>query len=578
MSKILSDNPEFRENFMKRVSFWRTYPHVFVKELLRIKLALPQAMSLKMMNDYNLHVFIASRGYGKTFVTACYVVFRAICYPGSKIVLASGTVAQANLVIRVIQRELMDMSKLLGREIKDITMSNDSGNITFENGSTIDAVASRDSARGNRSDVLICDEFRIIEKLIHDQVLFPINSESRNPKCVRKDKYKHLRNEIPSKFIYMSSGWYEYHWAYKQLYDAVGQFISDDKVGSAISIPYQFAIKDNISNKDYFQSAFERIGEDESSWAMEYQAKFFNQKEGATFKQEDLNKFRTIYKPLYTSEQLKNIGVKELDKIPKSEDGFNVISCDPAFVGGDDRDRTSITITSVTPNINEDNPGNSRYIRDVVYLEVNEGGSAKQTAKRIRELFYEFDCDYIVLDRANMGLEIYYDLGNATNTGDFYCPGFASMNEKKLEKRNQELNPLVESKIYTIYADESFNLTAFDSLSSNINNKKVRFPASNVDAEKYFMETIPTFGDMNRSQRNDLLKPFFEANNLMYELGSIEIKLNGSRRHITYTSKRNDMYTSLTYSNYFIEEKETEFLKDLVRRKHNPNKMYGFYS
>ena len=86
---------------------------------------------------------------GKSFLTAVYCCCRCILYPNTKIIVASGTKGQARLLIsQKIEKELMGMSPNLRREIAYVKVGANDAVVKFKNGSTIEAVAFSDSARG----------------------------------------------------------------------------------------------------------------------------------------------------------------------------------------------------------------------------------------------------------------------------------------------------------------------------------------------------------------------------------------------------------------------------------------------
>lgn len=128
-------------------SFYRANPHIFVEDYIGIKLKPFQVILLNQMNDQDYFMYIASRGQGKTFLTAVYCVVRAILYPESKIVIASKTMKQSREVIEKIDDE-MKKSANLRREISDLKTGLNDSHVTFHNGSWIKTVAASDNARG----------------------------------------------------------------------------------------------------------------------------------------------------------------------------------------------------------------------------------------------------------------------------------------------------------------------------------------------------------------------------------------------------------------------------------------------
>ena len=140
--------------------FYRSNPHRFAKDYLHLDLRLFQKILLVMMNLSTTFVFIACRGLGKTFLSAIFCCVRAILYPGTKICIASGTRNQGVNVLEKIMVELRPNSRELANEIDDrmTKINNSDAKITFKNGSVIKVVTAKDSARGNRANILLIDE------------------------------------------------------------------------------------------------------------------------------------------------------------------------------------------------------------------------------------------------------------------------------------------------------------------------------------------------------------------------------------------------------------------------------------
>lgn len=90
---------KLRQGFKIWTAFYRANPHRFAKDYLGVNLFLYQKLLLWAMNKYNFFMYIAARGQGKSYLIALYCVIRAILYPSTNIVLASGTKGQARLII-----------------------------------------------------------------------------------------------------------------------------------------------------------------------------------------------------------------------------------------------------------------------------------------------------------------------------------------------------------------------------------------------------------------------------------------------------------------------------------------------
>ena len=135
-------------------SFYRANPHRFVKEYLGVTLKLFQIILLYAMNFNHYFMYLASRGQGKSFLSAIYCLVRAILYPETTIIVASGTKGQAREIVEKIDG-LRKNSPNLQREISDIKTGSNDPKVEFHNGSWIKVVASNDNAR-SKLFALLC--------------------------------------------------------------------------------------------------------------------------------------------------------------------------------------------------------------------------------------------------------------------------------------------------------------------------------------------------------------------------------------------------------------------------------------
>lgn len=165
-------------------SYYRENIDIFVKEYLQFDfLRWFQIYLLVMMDRSRTFLWIAARGMGKSFLIAIFVVIRCILYPGTKVVVTSGTRGQSINILEKIQAELIPKSPNLKNEI-DFSATRFSGQdarIMFKNSSYIKVVTASDNARSNRANVLVVDEFRMVNKDTIDTVLKKFLTSRRMP-------------------------------------------------------------------------------------------------------------------------------------------------------------------------------------------------------------------------------------------------------------------------------------------------------------------------------------------------------------------------------------------------------------
>ena len=99
-----------RERVIEGMAIWGSYYRenfdLFVEEYLQLDfLKWFQTMLLVMMNRSRVFLWIAARGMGKSFLIAIFAVARCILYPGTKVVITSGTRGQSINVLEKIQTD-----------------------------------------------------------------------------------------------------------------------------------------------------------------------------------------------------------------------------------------------------------------------------------------------------------------------------------------------------------------------------------------------------------------------------------------------------------------------------------------
>lgn len=175
MARFKADREYSSLSFDEKIKIWTAYYrnniHRFAEEYLGVHLKLFQKILLVMMNLSTTNVIISCRGLGKTFLTALFCVIRCILYPGTMIVACSKTRKQGAEIIKKVKDILMPMSPMLRTEVEDIQVNQYNSVITFKNGSVVQVCTANDNARGLRCNLLIVDEFRMVDKKIYNTVL-----------------------------------------------------------------------------------------------------------------------------------------------------------------------------------------------------------------------------------------------------------------------------------------------------------------------------------------------------------------------------------------------------------------------
>ncbi len=560
------------------VSFYRARPDIFAEDYLGISLKPFQKILLYVMIHYNYTMFLASRGLGKSWLVALYCIVKCILYPGTKIIIASKTKEQAmNLVSEKIA-ELIQLSTtgMIEREIDGSTrtsLNSADPNVVFLNGSWIKVVPATQNARSKRANLLILDEFRMIDPLIYKNVLRRFLAVSRQPGYLKKIEYKNNKEYMErNQEIFLTSPYYKFNWAFSR-YSVFFKSMLQGKKYFVCGLPYQFAIKEGLTNEEQLIDELSEDDIDFIGWLMEMDCLFFGESEKAYFKTEELKEIEKIPYPIYPREMQDKIKNKTLIK-KKGINEIRILSCDIALLGGDENDSSVFTLI-----VGKKSSDGVRYKRCVLNIQSYQGLHPETQALIIRRLFNDFDCDYIVLDRQGNGISVYgylcrklYDSERKVE----YKP-FCSINEfdePKLASFHTEEE--YEKKIYTVSATEEFNHDIALDLKEKIINKRIELLIPKEDIHDVFNDEM-WFKKLTPEEKADFFMPFVQTNLLENEMVLLEriehpkyIKLKEQ------SGKRKDRYISLAYGNYYITLLEKDLIKKNKNNDFSVNKLFNF--
>lgn len=240
------------------VAFYRKNPHLFARDYLHLNLKLFQKILLIMMMVSDTMVFIASRGIGKTWLSAVFCVIRCILWPGTKICVASGTRSQAYAVIEKIVLEIKLNSPELAAEIddKNSKLNNTQGILVFKNGSYIKVVTASESARSNRANIVLIDEFRLVDQEVINTILKKFLTQRRMPayaeltESERQAQYDKEKN----KTVWCSSAYFADHWSYQKCIETIKGMVTPGRRDFCCSLPYELSIAEGLLDPDVVES------------------------------------------------------------------------------------------------------------------------------------------------------------------------------------------------------------------------------------------------------------------------------------------------------------------------------------
>lgn len=553
--------------FMEGVAIWcafyRANIHRFAEDYLHIELHFFQKVILYMMNICRITVFIASRGLGKSYLSAVFCVCRCILYPGTKICIASGTRGQSINVLEKIDTELKPNSPELRGEIdeKASKVNGTDARIMFKNGSFIKVVTAGESARGSRANILLLDEARLIKKDVIDVILRKFLTSRRMPRYSELTKSERLAQYAKEKnmTLYLTSAYWADSWIYEKCVDTFKAMMSGEDSQFVCGIPYELALKEGLIDRDVIEDDMAESDFSEVKFCMEYEATFFGAGDDSFFDYDTVSKSRHIKYPMLPERKAAILNnapqIRITEKVPGE---IRILSADIAIMSSrkHDNDATALFVNAMTPT------KSGRYMRNIVYTESFEGARTEDQALIIRRYFDEFMCDYIALDAQGVGSGVYDALSRDItdpDTGEIY-PALSCCNNPEMAARC--VNPNARKVIWAIKANAQFNSECAMWLRDAFRSGRIRLLQNEYDGEE-LLGAIRGYDKLSQEQKIQLMMPYINTTLSVDEIVKLQYEDAGNGRVRVYerSNMRKDRYSSLSYNYWVSVQIETDQAK-----------------
>lgn len=520
-------------------SYYRANPHRFAEDCLNIKLKWFQKILLWAMMQYNYFCFIGARGIAKTFLTAVFAVIRCILYPGTKVIVVSGTLKQANEVLLKIQDELMPKSAFLRREISKCSINTQDSEILFANGSWIRTRPSTDNARGCRANLLICDEFRMISEKIVDLVLRKFLTSPRHPGYLDKPEYAHLVER--NKEIYMSSAYFKSSWAYKKVQSYVLNFLAG-KSYFVCGLPYQLSIREGLLSREQIEDEMSESNFNQILFDMEMGCMWFGDDGDNLFKYEEINHCRKIEHALLPLKYY-----TQNNPVPNvSSNGRRILSVDVALMQSTKKKKNDATAIFINELVQQDDVS---YQSNFCYAETLEGKTTDEAGLIVMRYFYQYKCTDLVLDTQGLGIGVYdfiikdqYD----PETGKVY-KALTCINDIDMASRCKVKDP--NKVVWSVKASDKFNNEICLLLRTGIQNGKINLLIDETECNDKIEKVFKKYKSLSDTEKALIKNPYVQTTLAEYELIKLEheVKNNMIRVH-EQSGMRKDRYSSMAYN------------------------------
>ena len=523
-----------------KAGYYRANPHRYVSEVLGLSLKWFQQILLWCMMHYNFVMYLAARGQGKTYLTALFCCVRCILFPGTKIVVSSGTLKQANEVLLKIQDDFMKQSSILRSEIEKCNIGQNDASIYFKNGSWIKTRTSSENSRSARANCIVVDEFRMVDETVINTVLRKFLTSPRQPKYLQKPEYAHMQER--NKEIYMSSAYFKSSWAYRKAQSYTLNFFDDTKKYFICGLPYQVSVREGLLSRSQLEDEMSEADYNELVQQMEMECLWFGDTDGSLFKFDELTarrRLRKAFPPLsFCNDKI---------TIPKlTSTGKRILSIDVALMQSTKKKKNDASAIFINDLIQVND---TAYQSNFVYGETFEGLKTDELGMIVMKYFYEYQCTDLVLDTNGIGLGVYDFI-----TKDQICQengkryqAMTCINDKDMAERCKVSD--ANKVVWSVKANANFNNEICVLLRNGIQNGKINFLIPEQDADSSLKETYKGYFKMSPTEQAKLKMSYIQTTFAVYELIKLDHEVkNGNIRVKEVEGMRKDRYSSIAYS------------------------------
>ena len=578
--KVISEADKLN-NLKHWTTFYRRNINIYIRDRLGVRLEPYQHLMIWLMNKSMVFVGICARGAAKSFLLGLFASARCLLYPKYQVVIVASTIPQGMVIYNKIKNELCGgtskdglsglMSYLYKKDLIHFRTSDTALEIEFKiTNSKIMVLPPLDSSRGNRANMIICDEFRLLKKSDVDSIFEPMGFR-RQSDFLNLEEYANnadMVEEACSCYI-SSSGWKtDWLWtlAKKTITDMLngGGSTPSNLFACDIYLPMQYN-RITIAQYKKLKSQMSDI-----TFRIEMLNEVIGEAEDAYFRLEEFKAAQILERGFRTPTLSEYFTHVDMHNRQKKDNEYRIMFVDFAFeksLSSDANDNTVIGLLNCFWN-------GDKLLRNCEYIETLEGGG--YPVNRIKEVYYDIGgIDYIVFDTKNGG-----DVYAQQMTEKYIHPergiefkGFTAVADKDLHVaniakvealENKTVDPTAIQCLIPVTGSADLNSVMWQDLKIRLQNGDIRFLISELDFDSK-METDKKWLKLTSEERMRTKLPFVQTDLLCEEMIGLTPQYNDGK--VKLVEPRNafkDRSVALSYANHIAT-----LLENKLAREHN---------
>lgn len=493
----------------KAISFWRYYPDILLDSLAspaeKFTFYFYQRIFLRVVMRHRYTYNVYPRAYSKSFLSVLALYLRCMLYPNSKLFIVSGGKEQAAKIATEKLEDIWKFFPSLRNEIIEgpgattSKMQKDWIKLVFRNGSTLDIVAARQSARGGRRTSGLVEEVILVPSKEMNEVIIPLMNVSRRAACGVQDP-----NDITNKSqIYVTTAGYKGTFAYEKMIEILGWSVLRPWESMVLGGTWRIPVLEGLLDKDFSRTTRSSETYSPESFNREYESIWSGGNDGAYFSDKDFDNSRDLKVAMYNG--------------PKKKEKNQLIIATYDVARYADGDNASLIFIDALK------PGNT------LYYEKNVRNVDNVVPKHFlrQSIMLKKECmskraDKLIIDANGVGAGLvdFLTVVNVDPDTGIEYPPFGIDKESDSKGHYKEFyNTKNEFSgfVYLIKADPNFNNDMYKTLQSQMSSSRLHFLEAGINARGR-LERTNNYKMMSLEEQEKIIKPYIMTDILRSEL------------------------------------------------------------
>lgn len=557
--------------------YWRNNIELYIEYKMKFHSFGYQHFSYHLMNDATNYMEVSTRGVGKTLRVIAFATAKAILYPYSKIGVGAVTRSQADEDFQTtFNKEVCDQFSIFCKWLKQkgliTSRETEKGfNVSFWNGSVLYFFPVIDSSRGLHVDTLIGEEIRLIPKGKWDSIAVPMLVPRQPPFKLLPKYVEHREYDEPTKIILITSNRFRSEW-FNNYYNKTFVAYFKDRLNKNIVLSYDvyLAIKHGLRTKPWL------LAQEKNMNNIDYRCEILNETigevDGAYFTIEQFRKNQVIkeaFRPP-TVDEFKNGTIKNRKK---KDNEYRFIFVDFAWAGDNGETQNDQTVIGCAScYINDE-----KLHRNIEYIETYSGSDASMIPLRVKEIFWDYEADYVVYDNRSGGELLFNQLSSVQDnshrtSSEWNNHGFTICEEKDLQMvsddklrdlRSRTIDPQAIPCLIPIIASRESNSSMWQDMQLRLKNEDVSFLVDELEFETLYTDK-KEYMFLSSEEKARVKLPYVQTMLMITEAVSLTQVWNNGLLKLEEHGRGGykDKIVATCYFNMIASKLETKLLKE----------------